>query len=212
VFEKLPYMTRLIIATSNQGKLREIKELLKGINFPIISLVDLDRVFNIKEDGNVFLENAIKKTIPISAVYPDDLIVGEDSGLEVEALGGAPGVYSKRFSGKGATDFKNNQKLLKALEGLPSKKRKAKYQCWMVLAKNTRIIKIFNGQLPGVIDFTMKGENGFGYDPLFYLPKYKKTAAQLPLVEKNKISHRGKAFSKLKKYLLLHKFSQIAHK
>jgi XTP/dITP diphosphohydrolase len=200
---------RLIIATTNQGKLREIKELLNGVKLPMISLTELDKTFNIKEDGSVFLENAIKKTIPVSAAYPADYVVGEDSGLEVEALGGAPGVYSKRFSGKGATDLRNNQKLLTALDELPFKRRKARYQCWMVLARNTRIIKIFNGQLSGVIDFSMKGQNGFGYDPLFYLPKYKKTAAELPLAEKNKISHRAKAFLKLRKYLSARIFTDL---
>lgn len=193
---------RLIVATTNQGKLKEIKKILKGIKMPIISLADLDEKFKIKEDGTAFLENAIKKTIPVSLIYAQDLVVGEDSGLEVEALGGEPGVYSRRFCGKNSTDLKNNKKLLIALSGLSFKKRKAAYRCWLVLAKGNEIINIFDGKLSGNITFSLKGSNGFGYDPLFYLSRYKKTVAQLPLKKKNKISHRGIAFKKLRKYLL----------
>jgi XTP/dITP diphosphohydrolase len=199
---------RLIIATKNKGKLREIKEIMGGLKISIVSLAEVDKKFRIKENGKTFLENAIKKTIPVSKVYKDDYVVGEDSGLEVECLAGAPGVFSKRYSGKNATDIKNNLKILKRLKDVgadpcvcPSKNRKAHYQCCLVLFHNAKLLKVFQGRLNGVIAQEIKGSQGFGYDPIFYLAKYKKTVAQLSLEEKNKISHRAKAFTKLREYL-----------
>jgi len=192
---------RLIIATQNQGKLREIKKILEGLSISIISLAQLNRKFRIKEDGETFLENALKKTLPVSRAYPNDYVVGEDSGLEVEYLNLRPGIFSKRYSGKGATDSKNNRKILQELEGVKGKKRAANFRCCLVLVKNSQLIRVFEGKLKGIINEEIKGENGFGYDPIFFLPRRKKTTAQLSLDEKNQISHRAKAFRKLKRYL-----------
>lgn len=192
---------RLIIATKNKGKLREIKKILQGVGIPIISLNQLDRKFNIKENGKTFRANAVKKAIAVSKVYPDDYVVGEDSGLEVQFLGGGPGVYSRRYSGKGSSDKKNNLKILRELQSVDRKNRRACFCCWASLFKNARLVKSFSGKLNGFISDKIRGTAGFGYDPVFYLPKYKKTAAQLPRNEKNKISHRAKAFSKLREYL-----------
>ncbi|MBU1121810.1 MAG: RdgB/HAM1 family non-canonical purine NTP pyrophosphatase [Candidatus Omnitrophica bacterium] len=192
---------KLIIATKNEGKLREIKKIMRGINIPVISLNELDRKFRIKENGKTFLENALKKTIPVSKFYKDDYVVGEDSGLEVGCLGGKPGVYSKRYSGKGATDKKNNLKILKALKGVDSKLRKACFCCWLVLLKDAKLVKTFDGKLSGLISEEIRGNSGFGYDPIFYLSKYRKTVAQITLDKKNSISHRAKAFNKLREYL-----------
>ena len=177
---------RLIIATRNKGKLREIKHILDGRNLQIVFLSQLKKNFRIKEDGVTFLENALKKAMSVSRAYPDDLVAGEDSGLEVEYLGGKPGIFSKRYSGKGATDLK---------------KRRARFRCVIALAKNGKLIKDFEGKIEGIINKEMKGESGFGYDPVFYLPHYKKTVAQFPLSKKNKISHRARAFRKLRNYL-----------
>ncbi len=193
---------RLIIATKNKGKLREIKKILKSLNFPIVSLADLDKKVRIVENGKTFLENATKKAIPVSKIYENDYVLGEDSGLEVDSLGGKPSIHSKRYAGKNATDIKNNKELLKALEGIPSKKRGAQYRCCLVLAKAGKLIKVFEGSLRGSINYTSKGNKGFGYDPVFYLPSYRKTVAQMPISVKNQISHRAKAFRKLKKYLI----------
>ncbi|MCP4651784.1 MAG: RdgB/HAM1 family non-canonical purine NTP pyrophosphatase [Candidatus Omnitrophica bacterium] len=189
---------RLIVATSNRGKLREIKRILRGSGVSIISLADLDKKFNLKENGKTFLENAIKKTSPVSKFYKDDFVVGEDSGLEVNYLNGAPGVHSKRYSGSKATSITNNKKLLKALNCI--KKRGARFCCALVLMKNAKVIKTFSGVLSGAIATHSQGSGGFGYDPIFYLSKYKKTTAQLSSTQKNAISHRGKAFFKLKTY------------
>jgi len=192
---------RLIVATQNKSKLREIRHILKGVKLPVISQDDLDREFHFKENGKTFFENAIKKTLPISKSYKDDLVVGEDSGLEVNYLGGAPGVYSKRYSGKNWTYEKNNQKILKKLEGITRNKRRANFHCCLVLFKNGKLIKKIDGRLNGYISNEPAGSQGFGYDPIFYLPKYKKTVAQLLAGVKNRISHRAKAFKILKKYI-----------
>ena len=192
---------RLIIATRNKSKLREIKHILKGLNLEIVSLADLDKKFRIVENAKTFSGNASKKALAVSKVYKTDYVLGEDSGLEVEFLNGEPGVYSKRYSGKNATDLKNNLKILKALEGVPKNKRTAYFCCLLAVAKDGEIVKVFEGKLKGQIHHLQVGKNGFGYDPIFYLPKRKKTTAQLSLEEKNAISHRAKAFNKLKTYL-----------
>lgn len=192
---------RLIIATENEGKLREIKHLLRGVKIPIISLKLLDNKFHIKENGKTFFENAVKKTLPVSKIYKDDLVAGEDSGLEVDFLKGAPGVYSKRYSGKNWTYEKNNLEILKKLQGVTRKKRKANFHCCLVLFKAGKLIKRIDGRLNGYISYEPKGTHGFGYDPIFCLPKYKATVAQLPLSVKNKISHRAQAFIKLKRFI-----------
>ena len=194
---------RLIIATANKGKLKEIKKILKGIKIPIICLAQLDKKFHIKENGKTFLENAIKKTAPVSKHYGKDLVVGEDSGLEVNYLTGDPGIYSKRFSGKNSTDLKNNRKVLKLLEGVPKNGRRCAFRCVLVLMHKGKVIKSFQGRLSGYVNDRIIGKNGFGYDPVVYLPKYKKTVAQLPLTVKNSLSHRAQAFCKLRTYLTL---------
>ncbi|MFA7677333.1 MAG: RdgB/HAM1 family non-canonical purine NTP pyrophosphatase [Candidatus Omnitrophota bacterium] len=192
---------RLIVATNNKSKLKEIKKILNGCGLKIISLADLEKRFRIIENGKTFIENAFKKTLPVSKVYENDYVVGEDSGLEVEYLRGAPGIYSKRYAGPSGNQEKNNQKLLKALSGVNFRQRGAKFICCLVLAKAGKAIKVFQGELTGKISLKPKGSNGFGYDPVMYLPAYKKTVAELPLAKKNLISHRTKAFRKLKRVL-----------
>lgn len=192
---------KLIVATKNHDKFREIKKILKGLKAPIISLNDLDRKFHLIENGKTFKENALKKAMPVSLFYKDDYVFGEDSGLTVNYLEGAPGIYARRYSGANATYLSNNQKLLKELSGVPWKRRSATFHCCLVLVKQGKLVKVFEGKLKGWIALLAKGRNGFGYDPVFYLTRYRKTVAQLTLALKNKISHRAKAFGKLKKYL-----------
>ena len=191
---------RLIVATKNNDKSKEIKGILKGLGVSIVSLNELEKKFRIVENGKTFQENAFKKALPVSRHYKNDYILGEDSGLEVNYLNGAPGIYAKRYSGPKATYESNNKKLLKNLQGVPAKKRGAAFCCCLVLACDGKLVKVFEGRLKGRIWDKARGENGFGYDPVFYLDQYKKTVAQLPLLTKNKISHRGKAFRKLRKY------------
>ncbi len=190
----------LIVATKNKKKLEEIKEILKIPNLKILSLVDYPQAPRIIENGKTFRENSIKKAIKI-AKFTGKLTLGEDSGLCVDALGGKPGVYSSRFGGKDKSDRKNNLKLLKLLMGLPVNKRKAHYCCAVALADKNGLVGVAEGECSGFIGFTEKGNFGFGYDPLFVIPKYKKTFAQLGARIKHKMSHRFRALQKAKAIL-----------
>ena len=190
----------LIVATKNKKKLEEIKEILKGLNLKLFSLADYPKAPRIIENGKTFRENSIKKAIKI-AKFTGKLTFGEDSGLCVDALGGKPGVYSSRFGGKDKSDRKNNLKLLKLLEGLPVNKRRAHYYCAVALADKNGLVGVAEGECSGFIGFTEKGNFGFGYDPLFAIPKYKKTFAQLGPRIKHKMSHRFRALQKAKAIL-----------
>jgi XTP/dITP diphosphohydrolase len=191
----------LVVATKNKKKLEEIKEILKGLNLKITSLADYPATPRIVENGKTFRENAAKKAVKI-AKFSKKLVMGEDSGLCVDVLGGAPGIYSSRFSGKDKDDLKNNLKLLKLLGDLPLKKRKAHYVCAVALADKNGLIGTVEGACNGIIGYEMKGNTGFGYDPLFIIPEYKKTFAELGPRIKHKMSHRFRGLSKAKKMLL----------
>ncbi|MDD4939108.1 MAG: RdgB/HAM1 family non-canonical purine NTP pyrophosphatase [Candidatus Omnitrophica bacterium] len=197
----------LVVATKNKKKLQEIKEILKGLDLKITSLVNYPKTPRIVENGKTFRENAIKKAVTI-AKFTRKLSMGEDSGLCVDALGGKPGVYSARFSGKPAgrtgrdkSDEKNNQKLLKMLKGLPLKKRKAHYHCAVALADKDGLVGVAEGTCGGLIGFEKRGNFGFGYDPLFLIPRYKKTFAELGPRVKHRMSHRFRALLETKKLL-----------
>lgn len=200
----------LVVATKNKKKLEEIKEILKGLDLEINPLSDYSNIPRIIENGKTFKDNAIKKAVKI-AQFTKKLTLGEDSGLCVNALGGRPGVYSSRFSGKDKSDLKNNLKVLKALEGVPLNKRKAYYVCAVALADEHGLVEVVEGRCQGLIGLEQKGNFGFGYDPLFIIPKYKKTFAQLGPRIKHKISHRYHALEKAKqiieKYIEQHKSS-----
>lgn len=185
----------LLVATKNKKKLEEIKAILKGLRLKIISLADLPRAPRIIENGKSFKENAVKKAVKI-ARFTGKLTMGEDSGLCVDALGGKPGIYSSRFAGKNKSDMQNNLKLLKLLEALPLKKRKACYVSAVALADNRGLVDVAEGKCCGLIGFEFRGKFGFGYDPLFIIPKYKKTFAQLGPRIKHKMSHRFRALKK----------------
>jgi non-canonical purine NTP pyrophosphatase (RdgB/HAM1 family) len=194
----------LLVATKNPGKLKEIRELLSDLPLKVTSLADYPDCPEIEEDGKTFNQNALKKAVTI-ALYTKKLVLGEDSGLEVEALHMGPGIYSARFSAPNPTDRKNNLKLLRLLKGRPLPKRQARYHCSAALVDQNGIIDVVSGKCPGLIALKPSGQNGFGYDPLFYIPKYKKTFGDLPPEIKASMSHRAKALKKikvsLKKYL-----------
>lgn len=200
----------LVVATKNKKKLIEIKEILKGLNLnptlarkggvKITSLADYAKMPRIIEKGFTFRDNAIRKAVKI-ARFTKKLTLGEDSGLCVYALGGKPGVYSSRFSGKGKNDIKNNLKLLSLLRGLALSKRKAYYSCAVALADKDGLLGAVEGRCSGLIGFQLRGHFGFGYDPLFIIPKYKKTFAELGPGIKHKISHRYRALEKAKKII-----------
>jgi XTP/dITP diphosphohydrolase len=194
----------LVIATKNKKKLEEIKEILRGLNFKITSLADYPHAPRIIENGKTFRENAVKKAVKIAA-FTKRLTLGEDSGLEVEALGGLPSIRSSRFSGKDKDDLRNNLKLLKMLGDLPLKKRKARYLCSVAIADSHGLVAVAEGSCSGRIGFKMEGSFGFGYDPLFLIPKYKKTFAQLGPEIKHKMSHRFRALTKTKALLVTYR-------
>jgi len=178
----------------------EIQEALRGFRFRFLSLSDFPGVPVVEEDGESFTENALKK----ARFYSQRLArvtIADDSGLVVEALKGAPGVYSARYAGPGASDRTNNQKLLREMEGLGISRRKARFQCSLAIVAPGGKETVVEGSCRGVIGFKVVGTKGFGYDPLFVLPRYRKTMAQLTVEEKNKISHRGKALRKLRKVI-----------
>jgi len=191
---------RLIVATRNLKKLKEIKEILKGLDVELVSLDAFKNAPKVVENGKTFQENASKKALQL-AKFTGELCLGEDSGLCVNALKGAPGIYSARFAGLGQDDNKNNQKLLKSLEGLSAGKRKAHYVCAVALADKKGLIGVVEGKCFGRIAFEPKGSHGFGYDPLFYIKKYDKTFGQLGEATKHKMSHRYHALKKARKLI-----------
>jgi len=190
----------LIVATKNKKKLGEIKAILKIPHLKITSLANYPKSPRIVENGNTFEANAIKKAVNI-ARFTGKLTMGEDSGLCIDALSGAPGVYSSRFSGKGKSDNQNNLKVLRLLNGVVLHKRKAHYVCAIALADKRGLVGVAGGKCDGVIALEMKGSSGFGYDPMFLIPKYKKTFAQLGERIKHKMSHRFRALGKAKKII-----------
>ena len=190
----------LVLATRNQGKIREIEKALDLPRLEIRSLQDFPDLPEVVEDGRTFLENAFKKA-QACAQATGGPALADDSGLEVDCLNGAPGIYSARFSGAEATDEANNRKLLSLLEGIPEERRTARFVCRMVLYLPAGTWIQTEGFCPGIIARAPRGEHGFGYDPVFYLPEFNKTMAELPLEEKNQISHRAQALRKIRSHL-----------
>ncbi|EJO5347713.1 XTP/dITP diphosphatase [Clostridium botulinum] len=191
----------VIVASNNEDKIREIKQILKKFNINALSMKEVGVDIEIEEDGNTFMENAYKKAATIHKILPNYMVIADDSGLMVDALNGAPGIYSARFAGEHGNYKKNNEKLLKELHGKKSEERKAKFVCAMVfIIDQYNEIKV-QGEIKGTIGEKEIGQDGFGYDPLFYIPEYKKTFAQMNSEAKNSISHRAEALKKLKQQL-----------
>ena len=194
---------KILLATRNEGKVREIRKVLNGLGFQIVSLNDLPDPPPVEEDGKSFSENALKKARLYSDLY-GQLTISDDSGLEVDALGGAPGIYSARYAGEGSSDRQNTEKLLRALEGVRASKRGARFKCAIAIVSPGGRETILEGSCRGRIGFREVGNKGFGYDPVFIVTRYGKTMAQLSLDEKNRISHRGKALRRLRNALRAH--------
>ena len=196
-------MLKIIFASRNNGKIKEVKDILYGTSLEIISLLDLNDDEDIIEDGITFEVNAMKKASHVFNKY-NIPVIADDSGLVVDQLNGQPGVHSARYSGPNATDEQNNLKLIEELKHLPEPHR-AKYFCSAVYYNGEKYLTA-EGEANGVIIPIAKGANGFGYDPLFIPQYFSVTMAELDPKEKNKISHRAKAFNELKKQLsfLLH--------
>jgi len=190
----------VIFATRNRGKIREMREALKGLGFRIYALSDFPDVPEIEEDGHSFTENALKKA-RFYSTYFGKLTLADDSGLEVDSLKGLPGVTSARYAGERASSQENNQKLLREMQGVPISKRGARFRCVIAMKSRGGKEAIAEGSCKGSIGFKEKGRRGFGYDPLFILPRNGKTMAELSLEEKNRVSHRGKALRKIRKII-----------
>lgn len=193
-------MNVLVLATRNNGKLTELRCLLENTGIKLVGMMDLPALPEVVEDGNTFADNARKKAETIAGLTGLPCLA-DDSGLAVAALNGRPGVHSARFAGVGAADAANNQKLLQTLAHIPEGRRQAAFHCVMALAEPGQPTRLFEGRVDGLILTSPKGEGGFGYDPLFYLPEHDCTMAQLPLDAKNRISHRGRALRQVLVFL-----------
>ena len=185
-------METVIIASGNKGKLKEFQTLMEGLDVKVKSMKDFPEIGDIEENGQSFAENAYIKA---KAVFDATgcMAIADDSGLEVDALGGAPGIYSARYAGEEKDDEANNQKLLEALEDIEDEKRGAQFHCAIVAIDKDGNRYDAEGIVRGRILRAARGDNGFGYDPLFYVEDYGKTTAELSMEEKNSISHRGQA-------------------
>lgn len=191
----------LVVATRNEKKCWEIKELLKGLDIKLRSLRDFPGAPEVVEEGEGFKENATRKAVEC-ARFTGRTALADDSGLEVDVLGGEPGVHSARFAGEAQDDKANIGKLLKLMEGVPSEMRKARFRCCVAIARPDGLVKVVEGTCKGLIGFQPQGSYGFGYDPVFIVPDYNQTFAQLGPEVKNKISHRARALKKAKKILV----------
>lgn len=192
-------MLELVIATRNKKKLQEMQRLLEGLGVRLYTLEDFPECPEVEEDEGTFKGNAIKKALAISRCT-GKITISDDSGLEVYALKGAPGVYSARYAGEKADDKANVEKLLSEMEGI--KDRGARFVCFIALAFPEGEIKVFEGHVEGTINLKPKGDKGFGYDPVFIPEGYHRTFAEMDSHEKDAISHRGKALDKLRDYIV----------
>jgi XTP/dITP diphosphohydrolase len=190
-------MKKLIVASNNEHKILEIKEILSKYSIEVLGLKETGINIDVEENGTTFIENAYKKATEIHNVLENVMVLADDSGLMVECLGGAPGVYSARFAGEHGNYEKNNKKLLDLLKENKDEDKKAKFVCAMVLISDKDAVIKVQGEIEGKIINEERGTNGFGYDPIFYIPEYKMTFAQMDSNLKNSISHRANALNKL---------------
>lgn len=193
-------MMKIVLATRNKGKIREIREMLKDAPVEVLTLEDFPALTLPPEDGATFEENALKKARFV-ARETGLAALADDSGLEVEGLQGRPGVRSARYAGPSATDEDNVEKLLKELEGRPPNERSARFRCSAAFADPAGGEAVFEGTLDGVITEGPRGASGFGYDPVFLLPDKGKTVAELTTAEKNSLSHRGRAVRRFMEWI-----------
>ena len=192
---------RIVFATGNAGKMKEIKMILGDLGMPVVSMKEAGIEADIVEDGTSFAENA---QIKASAVFEKchDIVLADDSGLEIDYLNKEPGIYSARYMGEDTSYHIKNSNLISRLEGVPDEKRTARFVCAIAAAFPDGRRKTVRAAMEGRIGYEEKGENGFGYDPIFYLPEYGCTSAELSMEEKNRISHRGKALCLIKEELV----------
>lgn len=192
---------RIIFATGNEGKMKEIRMILKDLQLPVISMKEAGVRTDIVEDGKTFEENAVIKATGIQKLLPYDIVLADDSGLEIDYLNKEPGIYSARYMGEDTSyDIKNNH-ILERLEGVPDENRTARFVCAIAAALPDGTVLTSHGTMEGRIGYKIAGENGFGYDPIFFLPQCGCTSAEISPEQKNELSHRGKALRAMKAQL-----------
>ena len=193
-------MTEIIFATGNKDKMREIREIMADCDVHIVSMKEAGIRVDIVEDGTTFEENAKIKARAVAA-HTDAIVLADDSGLEIDWLGGEPGIYSARYMGHETSYREKNANLISRLDGVPKEKRTARFVCAIAAALSDGNSLVTRGTIEGYIGWEECGSNGFGYDPIFYLYENDKSTAELSAEEKNAISHRGKALRQMKKML-----------
>ena len=196
-------MKHILIATSNPGKIRDFAGAASHHGIEVAAIPNFSSLPSVIEDGATFEANARKKAEAYSRYVPGEIVIADDSGLEVDALGGAPGVHSARYAAdvphaaeNNTDDDDNNAKLIREICRVPANKRTARFVCWIAAARDGKTLAVFEGKAEGIIQDQPKGTNGFGYDPLFFFPQINKTFAELTAQEKAHYSHRGAAFRK----------------
>jgi XTP/dITP diphosphohydrolase len=196
-------MKRILIATSNPGKIRDFAGAASHHGIEVAGIPNFSSIPLVVEDGETFEANARKKAEAYSLYVPGEVVIADDSGLEVDALGGAPGVHSARYAADephladtNTDDQANNAKLIREIKRVPPDKRTGRFVCWIAAARDGQTLAVFDGRAEGMIQETPRGSNGFGYDPLFFFPQISKTFAELSAQEKAHYSHRGEAFRK----------------
>ncbi len=191
-------MKKIVFATGNMGKMREIREIMDGCGYEIVSMKEAGADPEIVEDGTTFEENALIKARAVHELISDAIVMADDSGLVVDALGGEPGIYSARYLGEDTPYTVKNNDIIRRLEGVPDEKRSARFVCAIAAVLPDGSEKVVRETVEGRIGYEEKGEHGFGYDPIFYVPELGCTTGEIPELEKNKISHRGKALRKMR--------------
>lgn len=194
-------MRKMIFATGNEGKVREVQAIMEDMEVEVLSLKQAGIFAEIEENGTSFEENAVIKAKEI-AKLTDAIVLADDSGLEIDYLNKEPGIYSARYLGEDTPYAEKNRIILKRMEEAEEKERTARFVCAMAAVLEDGTVMTTHGEMEGMIGYESKGENGFGYDPIFYLPEYGMTSAQISPEEKNRISHRGKALRRMKEELL----------
>lgn len=191
---------RIVFATGNAGKMKEIRMIMEDLGLPVISMREAGIEADIVENGKSFAENARIKACTVQKQC-SDIVIADDSGLEIDFLNGEPGIYSARYMGEDTSYRIKNANLISRLTGVPDEKRTARFVCAIAAALPDGRVLHSRGTIEGIIGYEERGENGFGYDPIFYLPEYGCTTAELDPAAKNKLSHRGKALRAMKEQL-----------
>ena len=193
-------MNKIIFATSNEGKMKEVRSILEDLGMEVLSMKEAGIQVEVVEDGTTFEENAIIKAVEIAKVC-GEIVLADDSGLEIDYLNKEPGIYSARYMGEDTSYAIKNKNLIDRLEGVEDEKRTARFVCAIAAAFPDGTVEVKRGTIEGRIGYEEKGSNGFGYDPIFYVPEYGCTTAELSLEQKNEASHRGKALRMMKEVI-----------